>query len=227
MPSRNASSHSSARVANPPSRWAVTTCGQSFSVTVQAPNAPCKATSANKPAGSALGTPFRVPVGGTKRHHDHAEDERPQGGGEVAMHHLDPRLIRLHRRIRKLRFGGLHLGLGVRHAQMAVATGPIRAAQARIGKARVGTQHDDHHGQAHGGHRQPAHQFGGGPFSQLGSPSAFSSSPQPPHRRSFRWRSAAPRSPPDRRCIPLRPAVVHRRCETVRPLRIPIRRWGR
>ncbi|MNE59647.1 hypothetical protein D3C80_1547570 [compost metagenome] len=49
--SRRHSRNSRLKVVNPPSRCAVTTCGQSFSVTVHMPNAAWASTTASKSTG--------------------------------------------------------------------------------------------------------------------------------------------------------------------------------
>ena len=80
------------------------------------------------------------------------QDQHPQQSRNHAVHLLTPRLARHHRANDRRGMVG-HLRRRRRPRRLAVAGWPIRAAQARIGEAHKGTEHD------HAGcqrHRQPS-----------------------------------------------------------------------
>ncbi|MNQ87031.1 hypothetical protein D3C85_1022410 [compost metagenome] len=79
-------------------------------------------------------------------------NQQPQRAGEVAVDHLVPALVGLDRSVREMQFGMGQLGFAFRHADEAIAAGPVRAAEAGVGQAGVGAE--QHHNQCQQGGKQ-------------------------------------------------------------------------
>ena len=68
------------------------------------------------------------------------------------MDHLGPRFRALHRRVGERRLGARDIVGRFRNADMAVAAGPVRTAQARVDQSRIGAEHHDHQGERNARH---------------------------------------------------------------------------
>jgi hypothetical protein len=94
---------------------------------------------------------------------DHADDHEPQRGRDVAVDHLAPGLAGLDGALREARLGRVErAGVGGQD-EVAVAAGPVGAAEACVGQADPGAEHHHRQGQGDpGGERAAVPAAGGG-----------------------------------------------------------------
>ena len=141
----HASHASSDSVARPPSRCSTTISGFSSSVTVHMPSRPCKITSATSAIGRTTGCcgSRRLAIASPAS----ARISSPSVGGEVSVHHLLDGLVILERPVRERFVDHIDVASGIIDAEMAVAAGPIRAAETGIAQAHPRAEHDDGEGE--------------------------------------------------------------------------------
>lgn len=76
-----------------------------------------------------------------------AKDEQAEGAGEIAVDHLIPALLCLHRGVGEVQFGVGQLRLAQRHVDETVAAWPVRTAEAGVGQPGISAEQDHHGGQ--------------------------------------------------------------------------------
>ncbi|MNN33394.1 hypothetical protein D3C81_1471530 [compost metagenome] len=87
--------------------------------------------------------------------HGEDGDQQAQATGKIAVDHLVPALLCLHRGLGKMPLGMGQLRFALRHAKEAVAARPVGAAEAGVGQPRIGAEQNHQQRQRGGTQGEP------------------------------------------------------------------------